>query len=1193
MPSTLEGSSKETPYFVEEKQMSFSNLLPSAEGVMTNTKRLLVVLLSTMLLLVGSMFAQETTGGLQGTVKDPSGAVVSNAKVVITGTSLIGNKEAQTDGSGYYHFTNLPPGTYTLTVTASGFETLKRDGLVVEVGHLPSVDLKLDIGAGTTVVEVSGQSAQIDVTTETTQTNVTSDVIDNVPHGRSFQSVIQFAPAASNEPLGGSMGTSGGNGTGGQSPGSSGNGQAFGYSVAGGADSENRYLVEGQETADIIGGFSHTQVPFDIIQEVQVKTSGVQAEYGGALGGVVNVVMKKGSNAYHGSVFTQFENDAMDGGPNSLTRYNPLDSGNSVTGVDPSFQLYQPKKDKTSDFFPGFTLGGPVLKDRIWFFLAFNPELARDERTIDYSQSTNPAFQPLGTQSYSQNTDTYYTTARIDANVSQKVRVFGSWLYQLQRQTGESLPGADSTTGFNPNASATCQADANCAGFDNVYNTIPVIAFGHELGFTAPNTVANFGADITLTPSLVSTTRFGYFFQNYHDFGYPTTGVTDFWQANGNGATDVNGVPIPTSTGLVQGSGYFNAPQNQNYTVVNANKRFQFDQGVSWFKSGWWGTHNLKFGYQLNRSSNQINQRWNQPFVQIFPGATNTYFAAGSTGFANCAALVATYGPQYGDPAGSNCTGTYGYAVLQDYGSLGYAVSFNHGLFAQDAWTIGHGITINAGLRVEKEYLPGESANLTEALPAHPIDFGWGDKIAPRIGAAWDVFKDGRMKVFGSYGVFNDNMKLNLAISSFGGQYWNNCAYAMMDPNSLQYLDPVRDSSGHYCSPVGGSTTPGNFGTTPPAGSLIFLENSNERGTEGVTPGLKPYRQHESEFGLDYQLGPHLALESRWDRRRLDRVIEDAALFNSSGEEVFTIVNPGYGENAVNATCANTTVTGGAFPVCPPNPKGARSYDGVEFRLTRTNTKHWFGMASYTYSHFRGNYTGLSSTDISDGGGGRNAPNNSRAFDETYFSFNANGGSSSGLLPTDRPNKFKGYGYYELGWKRKFSTDIGLFQYAYQGSPVSSFIDVGYSVIPGNFFAVYPEDRGKWVNVTGTTGNLSIGNAYTRRTPWFTQTDLSLSQNYKISETKVLSFSATIPNALNQRAVTAYNEQVDSQQFASFLQPGGVPFYFGGVAYSAYEHPYDWRALANSQDIIPDSKYGQPYLYQLSRNIRLRVGFTF
>src|SRR5215469_13466694 len=89
--------------------------------------------------------AQETTGGLQGTVKDPSGAVVPNAHVAVTGAALVGSKELDTDGSGYYRFTNLPPGTYTLTVTAKGFETVKRD-VLLEVGHLPIVDIALQVG---------------------------------------------------------------------------------------------------------------------------------------------------------------------------------------------------------------------------------------------------------------------------------------------------------------------------------------------------------------------------------------------------------------------------------------------------------------------------------------------------------------------------------------------------------------------------------------------------------------------------------------------------------------------------------------------------------------------------------------------------------------------------------------------------------------------------------------------------------------------------------------------------------------------------------------------------------------------------------------------------------------------------------------------------------------------------------------
>jgi len=234
-----------------------------------------LLVVAALLVTSAVLFAQETTAGLQGTVKDASGAVVSNVRVEVTADSLIGKKETNTDSAGYYRFANLPPGSYTVEVTAKGFKSVKRSGLVLEVGHLPTVDLSVEVGAASEVVEVTSASPVIDVTTETTQTNITSDIVQDVPHGRSFQSVIQFAPSARNEPLAGSNPYNGGTGTGGTSPGNGSNGNNVGFMVAGGSDSENSYLVEGQETADIAGGFSHTNVPFDFIQEVQVKSSGI------------------------------------------------------------------------------------------------------------------------------------------------------------------------------------------------------------------------------------------------------------------------------------------------------------------------------------------------------------------------------------------------------------------------------------------------------------------------------------------------------------------------------------------------------------------------------------------------------------------------------------------------------------------------------------------------------------------------------------------------------------------------------------------------------------------------------------------------------------------------------------------------------------------------------------------------------
>jgi len=730
-------------------------------------------------------------------------------------------------------------------------------------------------------------------------------------------------------------------------------------------------------------------------------------------------------------------------------------------------------------------------------------------------------------------------------------------------------------------------------GLVNPTSVNPLFLFEHGFGFTAPNETYNFGADITLTPTLIATSRFGYFFENYHDFGYPQGGTLSGWatpgttgQAPGDGGVRDNlGVTLPVS--LQQTSGFFSEGYDQSFTPKNANKHRQFDQDIAWFRGTRFGTHNFKFGYQYNQSTNDVYQRYSAPFLQVIVGAGNFFQPGGMTGQTNCAPFETLYGA-------GHCAGLYGYVNAYDFGSKGYASSVNHSFFAQDSWTLGRGLTINAGLRVEKEYLPSETT--AGGFPSKPINFGWGDKIAPRLGAAWDVFHDGKMKVFGSYGVINDLMKLNLAISSFGGQYWQNCFYALDTPD-ISSLQLGTDSTGRYCS--GDSATGASWaGGSTPAG-VTFLENQNFRGTEGVAPGLKPYRQHESVFGVDYAITKSLGFEARWDRRRLDKVIEDAAIFDSTGSETFQIVNPGYGLSASNELCGS---------LCPPNIKAARSYDGLEMRLTKASSNHWFGMVSYTYSHLRGNYSGLTSTDLADGGGGRNAPNNSRAFDESYFQYDANGRSASGPLATDRPNAFKGYGYYQIPWKgHHTSTNIGWFQTLYQGSPKSTYLDVGFSLDQPPFsggFPIYPEGRGKWANITlapNSAGFITptVTSVCSCRTPWFNQSDLSLVQEFKPThnEAQVLRFEVDISNLLNERTPTAYISQVDTQQFQSFITPGGLTL-GTAAAYGAYEHAYPWKSLIQGSTdqvvpFIPNSLYGKAALFQNARSMRFAVSYRF
>src|SRR5882724_8566710 len=440
-------------------------------------------------------FAQETTAGIQGYVKDQSGAVIAGAAVEVSSPALIGEKKLQTDQSGYYRFANLPIGTYTLLATAPGFRTFKLENITLATGRLPSIDMTLEVGVATEVVEVSSAAPLVDVAQSKVQTNITQDILEMVPKGRSYQSVIAMAPGARSEPLQGGANTG-----------------AVGYQIDGATNAENAYLVEGQETANIQTGASNTNVPMEFIQEVQIKSSGFEAEYGGALGGVVNVVQKRGSNSWHGSVLVNYEGDFFDAAPNATVRKNPDIGAIGAAGtsshpsltcttanpcrVDQPVQNYTPKKDHYRIFEPGFEVGGDLVKDRLWVFASTVPRLYRLSRTVRMN-----ALGP-GNRTFNQSVDTYYSLARVDLLATKKIRLFGSWQYNYQKGTGTSLPAADDVFGAR-----------NLNAGDNPDN------YNSGIGYVQPNIIYNTGADITLTPALVASARFGYFHTDYQDRG--------------------------------------------------------------------------------------------------------------------------------------------------------------------------------------------------------------------------------------------------------------------------------------------------------------------------------------------------------------------------------------------------------------------------------------------------------------------------------------------------------------------------------------------------------------------------------------------------------------------------------------------------------------------------------------------------
>jgi hypothetical protein len=299
--------------------------------------------------------AQDITkGSIAGVIRDASGAVLANAKVRLD--SPYGERTTTTNGAGEYTFSNLVVGSgYTLIVEQPGFAAAKQSNLSVGVNQRTTADMILQIGSTTQAVEVTSEATEtIDLVTTTIGANIDESLYKNIPVGRNISSLISMSP-----------GTADGLGTGAANP-----------SINGASGLENEYVINGANVTDPgFGGFGTFSrvygslgngVNFDFIQEVQVKTGGFEAEYGQALGGVINILTKSGGNTYHGSFYGYF---APKGMAVDAKNANPLlqNQGVYISG------------DSKYDF--GGNLGGYIKKDKLFWYGGFNPQYVHDFRS--------------------------------------------------------------------------------------------------------------------------------------------------------------------------------------------------------------------------------------------------------------------------------------------------------------------------------------------------------------------------------------------------------------------------------------------------------------------------------------------------------------------------------------------------------------------------------------------------------------------------------------------------------------------------------------------------------------------------------------------------------------------------------------------------------------------------------------------
>ena len=315
--------------------------------------------LAAVLLLAAPVVAQERFGGLTGTVTDSSGAVLPGTTVNITSKTSDAVRSVVTGTDGVYLINDLEPGRYAVTIELAGFARTLVDDVSVGLGKTLRVDAQLKVGDLSEVVQVTGAgSRDIDLRSTLVAHNLPAEEIDRLPKGRSFQSLALTAPSVNAGEIEG------------------------GFQVNGASGAENAFTVDGIVTNSLVDGRSRQNTVFEYLQEVQVKTAGIAAEYGGALGGVISAVTKSGGNTFRGEGHYYYEGTTLGAGPVKRLVLDPSDD------VTVSYVQDDKQPDHRNEI--GGSIGGPILRDKLFFFGSYSPRFATRTNSYQFSNGTEP-----------------------------------------------------------------------------------------------------------------------------------------------------------------------------------------------------------------------------------------------------------------------------------------------------------------------------------------------------------------------------------------------------------------------------------------------------------------------------------------------------------------------------------------------------------------------------------------------------------------------------------------------------------------------------------------------------------------------------------------------------------------------------------------------------------------------------------
>jgi len=680
---------------------------------------LVLTVLSMLCFAVISTYAQgdiATRGIIRGAVTDPNGAAVPNATVTISGTN--GDRVVTTNQEGIYEVSNLIPGVYSVRIEQTGFRTVNATNQTVFLGRATTVNAQLEVGATGAVVDVTTTN-EVDLSRTTADENLNDQLFQNIPVPRSVSGLFYLAPGTTESGAGGR-----------DNP-----------SISGGSALDNLYIADGVNITNSafggIGTFSRvygalgTGINTSFVKEVQVKSGGFEPQYGQSVGGIVNIITQSGGNALHGALYGFARPNAFEG----TRRQRDVSSVNKVGQI-----LAQESYDG------GIDIGGPIIRDKVFFFGSFNPTVRRD---VVLPPETVGLFNLVG-----QHVQRYRTL-----NYAGKI----DWNIATNHTFAFSVFGDPTKT--------------NLSSF-NTLNINNTTAFS-RLDYGSNNLSARYNG--VWTPTFTFSASYGLNRNRFDETGFAN--INEVIDQTAATSESLNSPGQPAGSQFIAvGLGFVEPTRGRTHVLTfDTNKTLTA-----------WGNHSIGIGYQYQRGSYGGNRDNSGPkFTIPETNATGTPIGeltgdpsvAGQTvnavfslrtvtNLSNVDPTVCPLCPIMFIPGATDIglgPGNRRVYLRQDsgeFGDLSFQTKSNyHAAYAQDTWRFNRFVTGLFGLRWEQEQMIGNPG--TTGFQAK---YTFTDQWAPRLGVTVDPTGKGRMKAFYNYGRFFEFLPLDLAERSLSAE---------------------------------------------------------------------------------------------------------------------------------------------------------------------------------------------------------------------------------------------------------------------------------------------------------------------------------------------------------------------------------------------------------------------------------------